>query len=1078
MQSIMTSCEPRRDIIAGTFNPEIFTASLPEVIRYYREDHRGIHPIYTDAEDFFVNGTYATDGFKMILNEVFARISGDGTAPAIHRLETAFGGGKTHTLIACTHIGYKGKELAQVISDIIDPGIMPEPGEISVVGIAGNELPVHKPKGATLIPYTLWGEIAYQTGGEQLYMRVESEAASYSAPGKNYFDIVFEGKKVLVMIDELAQYSARLSAARPDGSEQLAAFLMSMHEYARTNTGISIVLTLASAADAFAVSTGELTDLLNRVTGKEMNPDQALEIGQKAIKGIASVISRDATSVVPVQAAEISRVLSRRLFSSIDVQAAKNTASLYMDMYRKNSSLLPDEASREDFQDRLVSHYPFHPTFIDFLNNKLATYENFQGTRGVLRVLSMAVRRLWQRKINVPMIHICHLDLRDARTVNEVIGRSGSSDLLAVLNADVGGADTDSLTGGRSNAELADRKNPHPEGWPLYEYTWKTVFLHSLVGREQGLGSRIFGLTSQDALFEVSFPGLTPTQVDTALREISNSAFYLRFNQGRYYASLDPSVNIALARLRRGLAPEAVETLLDASARKVIRPDVSRFNIVPDVMAPEDIPDKKGRPSIAMVSLGAGNIDVEPFITTAGENRPRMEQNHVFLLVPDTVVVNPPASMGGFSLPPSAAKAVEKLNRLKDLARTVLAMRELRKNPQNHGINPQKLDADEFRGRYEERENSLASAITESYSSLWFPSASGQIASREIKTSGGEGGSPVIEQVRKTLRDNGELIASEDATRSVLTNLKKLFFQQSDVAEVDHLRESFQCIRTWPVLESPEVLEQLIRAGVSKNIWCMFRISSAESTAPDEFYSADTGEVPLDLDMNKGYSLVTIEGARQRGWGVTEGPDPRKIRDYIWETAGEKPEFTVGYLHEKINEKYSDLPEKDIHEAIRQLIRENRIYAHKPVSGPDTETDLIRGDRAALYMPDPEDIIITPAQAVKKNLLKKEDKAFRLSGPEGTRAVMPLLRRIGSIYARGGRTSIDFLDLTGLNLPAGGTLRIGVENAGPESMKDLAEFFEIISSLIQAKENTDCFIEISEPEEDCALIKELKKNMK
>jgi len=61
------------------------------------------------------------------------------------------------------------------------------------------------------------------------------------------------------------------------------------------------------------------------------------------------------------------------------------------------------------------------------------------------------------------MIHSCHLDLRNARTVNEVIGRTGSGDLLVVLNADIGGADTDSLTGGRSNAELADRHNPHPE---------------------------------------------------------------------------------------------------------------------------------------------------------------------------------------------------------------------------------------------------------------------------------------------------------------------------------------------------------------------------------------------------------------------------------------------------------------------------------------------------------------------------------------------------------------------------------------------------------------------------------------
>ena len=117
MQKITDTCQPRQDILTGTFNPEIFTASLAEVIRFYQENRQGIHPVYTDAIQFFSEGTYATDGFKMVLNEVFARLAGDHTAPAIHRLETAFGGGKTHTLIACTHIGYKGDELTPHIRE-------------------------------------------------------------------------------------------------------------------------------------------------------------------------------------------------------------------------------------------------------------------------------------------------------------------------------------------------------------------------------------------------------------------------------------------------------------------------------------------------------------------------------------------------------------------------------------------------------------------------------------------------------------------------------------------------------------------------------------------------------------------------------------------------------------------------------------------------------------------------------------------------------------------------------------------------------------------------------------------------
>ncbi len=1078
MEPIINTCDPRPDILAGTFNPEIFTASLNEVIEFYKANKQGVHPIYTDAGQFFTEGTYATDGFKMVLNEVFARLAGDGTAPAIHRLETAFGGGKTHTLIACTHIGYKGDELTSYIDQLIEPKWIPKKGEVNVVGIAGNEIPVHKPQGTSLIPYTLWGEIAHQIGGEELYRAVEGDAAAYAAPGKNYFDTVFKGRKILLMIDELAQYAARLSAAKAEGSEQLAAFLMSLHEYARSNPGISVVLTLASATDAFARQTAQLAELLSNITGKDMNADDALGLGQQAVESIASVVSRDATSVVPVQASEISRVLSKRLFLRIDESAARETAAVYQEMYHKNSSLLPDEAIREDFFDRMAAHYPFHPSFIDFLNHKLATYENFQGTRGVLRILALAVRTLWHKKAQIPMIHTCHLDLRNARTVNEVIGRSGSGDLLTVLNADIGGADTDGLTGNRSNAELADRKNPHPEGWPLYEYTWKTVFLHSLVGRDQGLSSSIFGLTEQDALFEVSFPGLTPPQVAEALKEINNRAFYLRFNHGKYYASLDPSVNIALAKLRRSLRSEAVNGLLEATARKVVKEEVSPFNIVSDVTAPEHIPDNKGKPSLALIALKAETINVEDFVTTAGPNRPRVEQNLVFLLVPDTAQTKSGQQEQELKLRDATTPAEENRRKLDELARTVLAMRELKKNPQNHGINPKKLEGNDFRQRHEERENSLISTVTESYRNLWYPSASGHIVCKEIRTSGGESGTPVMEQIRKALYDDNELITSAHTTQSALTSLRKLFFKQQDIVDITKLKENFCRIRSWPVLEAPDVFEQVIRAGVNQGKWCLFRMGNEETTIPDEFYSSDTGELPFDVVIGKGYALITPEGAKQRGWGKAAGPDPNRIKDWVRDITRENSEVSVSELSEKVATRFGDVPPKQINDTISKMVQENRIYAYKGSASQEEKPELIKGTGAALYMPESDDVIITPAKAAEKGWVKPEETTVRISGKDGAKMIMPMLRRIGAIYERGGKSRIDTLDLTDMELPNGGTLRVAIENAPPSSVKDLGELLETINGLVKTGDQTECHLKINHPENDCPFVNELKKNEK
>jgi len=76
IKTIMETCEPRQDILRGTFNPEIFTASISEVLRYYNGHSSGMHPMYTDAQQFFQETTYPTDGLKMVIFEVFARLAG------------------------------------------------------------------------------------------------------------------------------------------------------------------------------------------------------------------------------------------------------------------------------------------------------------------------------------------------------------------------------------------------------------------------------------------------------------------------------------------------------------------------------------------------------------------------------------------------------------------------------------------------------------------------------------------------------------------------------------------------------------------------------------------------------------------------------------------------------------------------------------------------------------------------------------------------------------------------------------------------------------------------------------------
>lgn len=1080
MQSILETCQPREDLLKGAFNPEIFTASLQQVMNHYREDARSVHTVYTDAEAFFKEATYPTEGMKMALGDIFARLMGDESAPAIHRLETAFGGGKTHTLIAAVHLAKQGKAIADASRDLIDSDILPEKDVVKVVGVAGDKIPVHKPQGVDLVPYTLWGEIAYQIGGKELYKAVEQEAASYAAPGENYFQKVFGDSKVLIMLDELAQYAARLEAARSNGSEQLAAFLMGLHDHARSYPGISVVLTLAGEMDAFARQTRQLQELIAHVRGEEITEDDAIEIAQSADGGVRSVVARDAVTVVPVQASEIRRVLAKRLFSSVDHAAAGEICEAYGEMYQRNSSMLPDEATRDDYFDELRSHYPFHPTFIRFLNQKLATVENFQGTRGVLRVLSLAVHSLWEKKAEVPMIHTCHLDLRASRVINEIVGRTGANDLLPVLNSDVGGADTGQhIEGGRSNAELADRANPHPEGFPLYEYVWKTVFLHSLVGRDEGLASNRFGITEQDALLEVSFPGLTPPQVRTALQQIEETAFYLRKNEGRYFASTDPSVNVALAKIRRQLSNEDIQTLLATTARKVVSGNQPDFRVSHDVERPGDIPDKTDKPVLALLLLNSEPVSVEELITKSGPDQPRFTQNMVFLLVPQTVKVTDAASVEEDLFNNQQTEVRKARQRVEELARWVLAMHKLKEAPDNYGIRRARLAEQNFDQRLRERDQALVTTVTQAYNSLWFPSASGKIVRKELKTAGGEGGASVIEEIRRVLTSEGELLTRTKATTlEALQNLNQLFFDGGQVVDLKTIQENFRCRRSWPVLENSSLLGQIVREGVERGVWCLFRMKDEESTAPDTFYSRESDSVPLDVDIqNDGWSLVTPPGAKQRGWTGPVSIPQASLQNWIRDALAANPATQISEIQHEIEEKHGAVPQEDLLQAVNSVIRHSRAFCYNgKIEQEEKPEELIGENKDTLFHNhQDEEIIIAPAEAAKRGWIQKPKRAFSLEGTENAAKFIDLLRQVGNLYSRGASTTIDDLDLMEIQLPGNATMRLALSNATPETLKRLDEFFECLVEVAEPGPQSDMALNINDPQEDCPFFQELKK---
>ena len=97
LPTIFDTCRPRPDVLDGAVADADFAADLAQVLT-----GRG-SAAYRDPVRFFAN-TWPTRGLKRLLANVCRRLSGAGGGVGpIFRLDTAYGGGKTHGLIALAH---------------------------------------------------------------------------------------------------------------------------------------------------------------------------------------------------------------------------------------------------------------------------------------------------------------------------------------------------------------------------------------------------------------------------------------------------------------------------------------------------------------------------------------------------------------------------------------------------------------------------------------------------------------------------------------------------------------------------------------------------------------------------------------------------------------------------------------------------------------------------------------------------------------------------------------------------------------------------------------------------------------
>jgi hypothetical protein len=576
---------PHRDIREGKFDESTFAADLADVLA-----DRG--PLeYRDPQTFF-RKTYPTEGMVKLLAAILARLAGKGAGEPIIQLQTPFGGGKTHSLVALYHLftsgeEYKNLDLVQRVLNEAGVTEIPDVALAAFVGTAADPL-----KGKTP-----WGAIAEQLAKYEL-LRDHDERRR--TPGKELLHRLLGDRSVLILMDEVAEYVAKcidpeklresgynIEAARAYQTQVLA-FMQELTETVKILPRAALVVTLPSSAPY----------------GEE---------GERALYQLQQIFGRMEAIYEPVRGEEIYEVIRRRLFEDPgDPQETRRIAEAYFELYQRLGEEVPAKVREPAYRDRIRRAYPFHPELIDILFERWSTLPTFQRTRHVLWLLAEIVSDLYRREHPAPLIQPAHLNLANPAIRSKLVKHIGQ-EYNSVIASDI--ADTN------AKAQAIDRRmGSEYAPFGVASGLATAIFLYSFSGGERkgaGISQLRLALLRE---------GLPPPIVGDALRKLEDELDYLHPERGLYRFTNQPNLNRIKNEREDIVGEENIEEELRDWLEKLAGRELKVF-LFPQ--ASEDIPDTRELKLILVAPEEKPAI--EELLEKSGEPF-RVYRNTVFVL--------------------------------------------------------------------------------------------------------------------------------------------------------------------------------------------------------------------------------------------------------------------------------------------------------------------------------------------------------------------------------------------------------------------------------------------------------------
>jgi predicted AAA+ superfamily ATPase len=854
-----TVVTPHPDVASGRYQKAEFAADLWQVYQGEGSDE------YRDPIEFF-RRTFLTEGLKRLLEQAILRLSGRGGDPVVE-LQTNFGGGKTHSLLALFHLFSGEKTIgAPGVEDLVGNLGVSIPSNVKRCVFVGTQISPGKPRAKPdgTIVRTMWGEIAWQLGGREAYSRIREDDERATNPGDAMKAIFDDYGPCLILIDEWVAYARQLHEAAdlPAGTfETQFTFAQALSESVKAASKTLLVVSVPASESPNQKGSRSASDI--EVGG---------ERGRAALERLKNAIGRVEASWRPASSDEGFEIVRRRLFQPLTHEqcvARDAVARSFVESYGSQQQEFPSECREADYERRIKSAYPIHPELFDRLFNDWSSIAKFQRTRGVLRLMAAVIHSLWERDDSNLLIMPGTVPIDDSRVQFELT-RYLEEQWTPVIEKDVDGEN--------SLPRRIDFENPNLGRYSACRRTARTIYLGSApvpAAAHRGIDESRIKL----GCFQ---PGETVATFGDSLRRLTDSATYLYVDGKRYWYSTQPTV----ARLADDRAGQFSDDHVSEEIIKRLREQAKTrgdFTKVHTCAASGDIPDEREArlvilgPEFPHISKGAtskARVECESILENRGKS-PRNYRNTLVFLAGDGA----------------------RLRELDQAVRRFLAWSSIREQKEE-------LNLDQFQIKQAETKRSDADEtvnlrITEAYHWLIFPiqpDKNGSIGWTELKVTGQE--SPAIRVSRK-LRSEEALLVNMGGVR-LRTELDRIPLWEYNCNHVhikllmDHMARYIYL----PRLRDEQVLIAAIRSGVEQQAWRTdtFAYAEAWDEKSKRYQGLRAGEsILLAIDdrsviVKPDAAAAQIESDRHKSETRTDKPF---VLDDTRSSSGERPDAST-----------------------------------------------------------------------------------------------------------------------------------------------------------------------------------------